>query len=155
MSMSKAERKLPQYCYCHPRTDYRSFHPDEGKFIENFSRFICWGCLSKQYGVKQANALRRVSQSELDVAIWLDSCHAGHKRHFELGGFEFDFAFPEQKVLLEIDGSKHKKRNTKRLDQLKDWEVTQAGWRVIHVPTGDGLLKRASDALMAYLTNKI
>lgn len=48
--MSKTERRLPQYCYCHPRNDFRSFRPEEGKFIANNTRFICYGCLAKRNG---------------------------------------------------------------------------------------------------------
>lgn len=48
MSLSKAERQLPQYCYCHPRSEWRSFHPSEGTFINNNSLFICHDCLKKR-----------------------------------------------------------------------------------------------------------
>ena len=151
MSLSKAERALPQYCYCHPRSDYRSFKASEGRFIRNNSVFICNGCLGVNIEQDKKKVIKAISEPEDLVKQWLDSCHAGYEQHFKLLTWEFDFAFPENKLLVEVDGSKHESRNTSNLDKIKQREAEEEGWTVAHVPTGPGLLKRFSDTVMMYL----
>jgi very-short-patch-repair endonuclease len=42
-----------------------------------------------------------------------------------------DFVFPKLKLIIELDGSHHKKR--KQLDDIRDDYLTGRGWKVVRV----------------------
>lgn len=155
MSLSKSEQNLPQYCYCHPRDAWRSFTKDEGKFVSNNRLFICSECLQAKNKAYAELQLRKQSKPELDVHKFLDSHHVVFKHHYKLDGWEYDFFFPNMKLLVEIDGSKHRtSKNTQNIDSIKDKCAKRHGYSIIRVPTGPGLLKRLSDNIQAYLVRE-
>lgn len=146
--MSKAERKLPQWCFCHPRNDYRSFRPDEGRFINNFSAFICYDCLAKQGRHRQATAAFRTSPLEGEAVQALRAAGFRFQYQFTLGRYRFDLAFPRQRLLIELDGkSWHNSRRSRARDACKQRYAESEGWRVVHIPNGPGLFKRIVDAI--------
>lgn len=52
---------------------------------------------------------------------------------FRNGIYEYDFAFPELKVDIEIDGYQHKQEKYKESDKRRDeWSISQ-GWRVLRI----------------------
>ena len=52
---------------------------------------------------------------------------------FRNGIYEYDFAFPELKVDVEIDGHQHKQEKYKMSDRRRDeWTISQ-GWRVLRI----------------------
>lgn len=55
----------------------------------------------------------------------------GWKQHFQNSIYEYDFAFPEKKIDIEIDGSTHKLERVRQIDERRDlWSKSQ-GWIVI------------------------
>lgn len=54
--------------------------------------------------------------------------------NFPNGSYKYDFAFPELKVDVEIDGRQHSVESRKIFDSRRDeWSVSQ-GWRVLRIP---------------------
>jgi very-short-patch-repair endonuclease len=149
--MSKAERRLPQVCYCHRRDrNYRTFRPHEGKFIRNFRLFICWDCVHRQ--TKQSHRKKTAASSEGERIILHALCLAGKpfKYKFKVGRWEFDFGFLSERLLLEIDGPDHSYGQVRRKDELKQRCAEELGWRVIRVRSGPDIVARASRALTIY-----
>ncbi|HHF52949.1 MAG TPA: DUF559 domain-containing protein [candidate division WOR-3 bacterium] len=46
-------------------------------------------------------------------------------------GFIIDFAIPDKKIAIEVDG-KHWHKDKKR-DRFRDWMLRRAGWKVIRI----------------------
>ena len=46
-------------------------------------------------------------------------------------GFIIDFAIPEKKIAIEVDG-KHWHENKKK-DRFRDWMLKRAGWKVVRI----------------------
>ena len=150
--MSLAERRLPQYCSLRrhlrdKKGSLRSFRPEDGKFIDNFSRFICFGCLRRERRKTVIRQAAKVSTAEYELAQELYRAGKRFKHHFKLGKWEFDFAFPEERTLLEIDGPAHDFDRQKRIDQVKSGVARDQGWRVVRVKSGPGLIRRVALAL--------
>ncbi len=56
-----------------------------------------------------------------------------------------DFAFPEERVAVEVDGSRWHKDREK--DQTRDRKLEEMGWKVIHITGSDTVRKRARTVL--------
>ena len=152
MSLSKAGRKLPQYCYCHPRNDYRSFRPEEGKFIRYRDRetvFICNGCLDRRRRSRPVTTARQTSPLESEAVQALLAAGYKFKYQYQVGRDNwFDLAFPRQRLLIELDGKHwHQSRRAKGRDACKKALAESLGWRVVHIPNGPGLTRRIMDSL--------
>ena len=49
-------------------------------------------------------------------------------------GFVIDFAIPENKVAIEVDGKKwHSSEVAKKKDRFKDYMLRREGWKVLRV----------------------
>jgi very-short-patch-repair endonuclease len=55
----------------------------------------------------------------------------GWKYRFQNGIYQYDFAFPEQKIDVEIDGGTHLTEKVKKIDARRDEFSRQCGWIVI------------------------
>lgn len=53
------------------------------------------------------------------------------KREYKINRFFADFAFPEQKIILEIDGHQHEER--KKLDEIRDSIISNEGWKIVRI----------------------
>ena len=63
---------------------------------------------------------------ELDVAYI-----AQHPTH---SGFIIDFAILDQKIAIEVDGTKwHSSKEAKKRDRFKDYQLRREGWLVIRL----------------------
>lgn len=60
---------------------------------------------------------------ESDIKGWIKS--------YQIGIYEYDFAFPQFKVDVEIDGSTHLQEKVKLIDQRRDEWSEKNGWKVI------------------------
>ena len=49
----------------------------------------------------------------------------------------FDFAFPSQKLAVEVDGKYHRTHRGQSNDCEKGNEAVRLGWRVLHFPAGE------------------
>ena len=143
--MSLAERRLPQYC-CLWRHKH-SFKAEQGKFLDNFSRFACFECLRKRRRKHVIKEAAKVSTAEYELCQELHRSGVKFRHHFKLGRWEFDFAFPDLNILLEIDGPAHEYRYQQRVDCVKDGVARDEGWTMVRVVSGPGLIQRVSTAL--------
>ncbi len=50
--------------------------------------------------------------------------------------WRFDFAFPSQKLAIEVDGRYHRTHKGQHADSEKFNEATRQGWRVLRLPAG-------------------
>lgn len=48
-------------------------------------------------------------------------------------GFIIDFAFPREKLAVEVDGPTHYTERGKRKDRFRNWMLRREGWAVLHV----------------------
>jgi very-short-patch-repair endonuclease len=55
----------------------------------------------------------------------------GWKYKYRHGIYEYDFAFPELKIDVEVDGGTHKTEKVKKIDERRDRFSNQAGWKVL------------------------
>lgn len=49
--------------------------------------------------------------------------------------WSFDFAFPSQRLAVEVDGKRHRTAKGQRDDAEKLNEALRRGWRVLHFPS--------------------
>ena len=64
---------------------------------------------------------------------------------YPVGSFRIDFAFPDEKVGVEVDGSRWHADRQK--DQDRDNKLESLGWKVIHIPGSDAVRKKAKTIL--------
>jgi len=64
---------------------------------------------------------------------------------YPVGPFRIDFAFPEARVAVEVDGSRWHEDRQK--DQNRDNKLDALGWKVIHIPGSDAVRKSATTIL--------
>lgn len=55
----------------------------------------------------------------------------GWKYNLQVGLYQYDFAFTDQKIDVEIDGSTHNLPKVKKIDRRRDEFSTSNGWMVI------------------------
>lgn len=48
--------------------------------------------------------------------------------------WSFDFAFPSQRLAIEVDGRRHRTMRGQRTDSEKLNEAVRQGWRILHAP---------------------
>lgn len=80
------------------------------------------------------------TQSEALVLEWLKKQGRDYPRHsFQviIIGWIVDFLFPDQSVILEVDGSIHDKDPQKTADRLRTKTLWKAGYRVIRCKNSD------------------
>jgi very-short-patch-repair endonuclease len=161
MSLSKiAQRTLRHTCYCHPRKNASNpkdgfiphFNVDEGRMIRNGTLFICHECdraRRARFGRRLAD--KRQSPIENKIERALTAAKSRFIREFKLGQFEFDFAIPSLKVLVEIDSrSYHQGSDTEDVNEgkvppapgTKRHAALAAGWKLVRVRNGPRLVQR-------------
>jgi very-short-patch-repair endonuclease len=86
--------------------------------------------------LKRARRLRRVEPSAGERAMWslmrkLNQRGAGFRREAAIGSWAFDFAWLEQRLLVEVDGGVHAMPQVAERDARKDAWAQSHGWRII------------------------
>lgn len=145
MSMSAKERKLPQYCRYKCRS--KSFKPHEGKFVDNNRFFVCYDCINSNRRKLAKKAAYKISDAEAELIQALHRSGKRFKHRFRIDKWEYDFAFVDERILLEIDGSAHDYSRQQAVDTLKSGLAKEEGWTVIRVKYGPGLIRRVAEAL--------
>lgn len=153
--MPRALRKLSQLCSVHPRTGklkapVKFFRPDQGKFITDHKRgtvFVCFDCLRKEYKSKAKRSLVKRSSPQHDVYNDFDRAGIKFKYEYHIDKWPFDFAFPELRLLIEIDDPLHDTKQGKSRDFFKTKFAEEQGWTVKRVKTGPDLTARCLTAL--------
>ena len=51
--------------------------------------------------------------------------------NYPMGIYQYDFAWPDLKIDVEIDGATHNQEKVKRIDERRDKFSTENGWKVI------------------------
>jgi predicted transcriptional regulator of viral defense system len=78
------------------------------------------------------------TRSELEdrfLASWQGS---EPKVNTKLNGIEVDFHWPDQGLVVEIDGPGHERPRTRQEDAQRDERLKAAGTTVVRIPSGDG-----------------
>lgn len=76
------------------------------------------------------------SSYEVVAAIILVSNRIYSKMQVKIGKYQVDFLLPDYKIVLEIDGDRHKtKKNRDSERDRKIKEILGVGWDVVRIPT--------------------
>lgn len=94
------------------RIKYLMEHPDKVPYVINHSSKKSWP--------------EQVFENAL-----VSSGINGWKYKYRNGMYEYDFAWPEKKIDVEIDGGTHKTEKVKRIDKRRDDFSKGQGWKVI------------------------
>lgn len=94
------------------RLEYLKNNPDKVPYLLNHSS-------KESYPEKRC----RLLLTDLGITGWI--------QHYQHSIYEYDFAFPELKIDLEIDGNTHTIDSVKTIDMRRDVFSRQTGWTVI------------------------
>jgi very-short-patch-repair endonuclease len=61
----------------------------------------------------------------------------GWIQKYQIGLYEYDFAWPELKIDVEIDGATHNQEKVKKIDHNRDIFSKENGWKVIRFKARD------------------
>lgn len=95
--------------------------------------------------MNRANARRmRSRMTDAELKLWNElRAHRlmglGFRRQMPIEGFIVDFACPEYRLIIELDGSQHGDRKTAAADEVRTRVLEQAGWRVLRFWNDDVL----------------
>ena len=84
----------------------------------------------------------RKSQTEAEKRLWFklrekQLCGVKFRRQEPIGNYIVDFVSFENKLVIEVDGSPHKKTETKRNDRQKTLWLQSEGFKVLRFWNGD------------------
>ncbi len=96
------------------RIKYLKENPDKVPYLLNHSSIISY---PEQTMVKYLN--------EYNIKGWI------HQMQFSI--YQLDFAFPEYKLCVEIDGSTHQQDKVKVIDNRRDKYLKEHGWNTIRI----------------------
>lgn len=82
-----------------------------------------------------AKTMRR-AMTEAELKLWNESrAHRlnelGFRRQFPIAGYIVDFACPEKKLVVEVDGSQHAEAENSAADAARTTRLEQDGWTVL------------------------
>lgn len=97
---------------------YLTEHPDKVPYLLNHSSKRSYPELLFEKALKNAN-----------ISGWISA--------YRNGIYEYDFAFPELKLDIEIDGSTHKTQKVINIDKRRDKWSKEEGWTVIRFEAQD------------------
>ena len=58
-------------------------------------------------------------------------------KEYRMGKYSIDFAWPELKLGIEIDGQQHEFPERKKSDRLKDTYLSENGWKILRIKWKD------------------
>ena len=96
----------------------------------------------------------RTRMTPAEVRLWsrmraLRDLGFHFRRPAPIGAFVVDFACPDQKLVVEVDGDTHGELSQQRRDAARDAELSARGFRVLRVPNNEVLGN--IDGVMEYL----
>ncbi|MBZ9859787.1 endonuclease domain-containing protein [Mesorhizobium sp. CA12] len=82
-----------------------------------------------------AKSMRKV-MTDAELKLWNElRAHRlmglGFRRQFPIAGFIVDFACPEKKLVVEVDGSQHSDADRANADEIRTKRLEQDGWIVL------------------------
>lgn len=117
-SLNRHHTKKTKQLLSKIRTDYITNHPDKVPYLLNHSSKRSYPELLFEKALKNAN-----------ISGWISA--------YRNGIYEYDFAFPELKLDIEIDGSTHKTQKVINIDKRRDKWSKEEGWTVIRFEAQD------------------
>jgi very-short-patch-repair endonuclease len=66
--------------------------------------------------------------------------------------YKLDFAYPEKKLGLEVDGASHQMASRKTQDQKKELKLAEFGWKVLRITNADVARLSLTSKLKEHLT---
>ncbi len=93
----------------------------------------------------KANAKRmRKSMTDAELKLWNElRAHRleglGFKRQMPIGNYIVDFACPEHRLVIEVDGSQHAEDQVIRYDEKRSGYLEAQGWQVLRFWNDDVL----------------
>jgi very-short-patch-repair endonuclease len=99
------------------------------------------------------NHSSRPSYPELLMKWWLDKEGLTCEFKKAMGIYEYDFAFNDIKLDLEVDGSTHMLEKVKEIDKRRDEWSNSQGWSVLRIPVKE--LKNNPEGVIQIIKNKI
>lgn len=96
------------------RIKYLKENPDQVPYLLNHNSKVSY---PEKTMIKYLN--------ELDIKGWI------HQMSFSI--YQIDFAFPEYKLAVEIDGATHTLPNVIEIDKRKDKHLKNNGWRILRI----------------------
>ena len=94
---------------------------------------------------RRANAKRmRRALTEAELKLWNElRAHRlmglGFRRQLPLAGYIVDFACPEHRVIVEVDGAQHARHNALDYDNQRTARLEQDGWTLLRFWNDDVL----------------
>ncbi len=84
----------------------------------------------------------RKAMTEAELKLWNElRAHRlmglGFRRQFPIAGYIVDFACPEKKLIVEVDGSQHGDAGPAEADEIRSRRLEQDGWIVLRFWNGD------------------
>jgi len=123
------------------------------KKFKSRSRFnsyywICLHCLETPEitrGTRQNNE----SYPERKVREALQVAKIYAKAEYEMGGFIYDFAFPNLRLLIEIDSRRyHRSGRQVNRDKMKDQYASGHEWKLVRINAGDSVGNQAVQTVL-------
>ena len=83
----------------------------------------------------RAKSMRR-KMTDAELKLWNElRAHRlmglGFRRQFPIGRYLADFACPERKIIVEVDGSQHAEEKQSAADAVRSAELDKDGWTVL------------------------
>ncbi|MBO6539051.1 MAG: endonuclease domain-containing protein [Rhizobiaceae bacterium] len=83
----------------------------------------------------RAKSMRR-KMTDAELKLWNElRAHRlmglGFRRQFPIGRYIADFACPERKIIVEVDGSLHAEEKQSAVDAVRSAELEKDGWTVL------------------------
>ncbi|MBO6725644.1 MAG: endonuclease domain-containing protein [Rhizobiaceae bacterium] len=83
----------------------------------------------------RAKSMRR-KMTDAELKLWNElRAHQlmglGFRRQFPVGRYIADFACPEKKIIVEVDGSQHADEKQSAVDAVRSAELEKDGWTVL------------------------
>ncbi|MEO3387745.1 endonuclease domain-containing protein [Mesorhizobium sp. CAU 1741] len=96
----------------------------------------------------RAKSMRR-AMTDAELKLWNEiRAHRlmglGFRRQFPIGGFIVDFACPDKRLIVELDGSQHAEDAGARYDAQRSETFRRGGWTVLRF-WNDDVLREIDD----------
>lgn len=131
--------------------------PDAYWFVSNFphvASFVVNTCDQASFLMQQLLGYV-VSDSPIEDKLWEAMIMAQKSRpipQYQLNGYRLDFAWPDQKVAVEVDGHDyHKTKEQRSCDAKRDRELAKLGWTTLRF-TGSDVYRDADAVAQEILT---
>lgn len=129
-SVAKHAKSLKEYYKTHPGTWTGRTHSEETKAKISASRKKYIEEHPDKNPVKLSHSSHE-SYPETYFRKWLKKEKLFEKQEFQIGLYSLDFAWPDKKIYLEVDGSQHKLEWMQEHDNKRTADLLDLGWKCI------------------------